>query len=230
MKFFRFYFALKVTIALPVVMAAVLFNSACAAPPSTAKQISESQSNGLIIRYLMAPPQVKPLRGAEVWCVATDANRSELKYGWSATGGEIQNREESNVILWIAPKKMGDYTITVVVTNAKGAKVTKSATVTATDEPAQHPIVYTLTCDDCKNGIEASRFNEYKLRCVAIDPNGDDLYFTWFATLGKIKENGAYATWTLGSQFGNALITVIVTDSKGNEVEGYISVNVSCCK
>ena len=172
-----------------------------------------------------------PLRGADIWCVATDANRSELKYEWSATGGEIQKKDEPNVILWIAPKKMGNYDITVTVTNANGVKVTQSATVKVTDEPVQHPIVYSVTCDNCKNMMEASRFNEYTLRCVAIDPNADDeLHYTWFATLGKIKENGAYATWTLGAQFGNALITVVVTDSKGNQVEGYLSVNVSCCK
>lgn len=230
MKFFRFRSCLKITMALPVLIIALLFNGACAAP-STPKQPSETQSNELVIRYLMAPPQVMPLRGAEMWCVATDANRSELKYEWSATGGEIQKKDEPNVILWIAPKKMGNYAITVAVTNAKGVKVTKSVTVAATDEPAQHPIVYSLTCDNCKNMMEASRFNEYKLRCVAIDPNADDeLHYTWFATLGKIKENGAYATWTLGAQFGNALVTVIVTDSKGHEAIGYLAVNVSCCK
>jgi hypothetical protein len=161
--------------------------------------------------------------------VATDAGGGAISYEWSAAGGEIQARKEPESILWVAPGKEGSYTITVVVTNASGVKATRSVNIAVTKEPDQRPVIYGVKCQDCKNGVDASKFSQYTLRCDASAPSGGTLHYTWFANLGKIKGEGASATWFTGAQYGNALITVIVADDRGNETEGYLAINVSCC-
>jgi hypothetical protein len=213
-----------------VVIVMVLISVNSCKTLETPKQPFEPDAKGLVIRYLTAPKQVIPSRGAEILCVATDSSGGTITYEWSATGGEIQNRKEPESILWVAPSKEGSYTVTVVATNVNGGKAIRSVAINVTREPDQRPVIYGVKCEDCKEGIEASRFKQYILRCDASAPSGGTLHYMWFANLGKINGEGTSATWFTGSQYGNALVTVIVTDDKGNESEGYLAINVSCCK
>jgi hypothetical protein len=219
----------KLAVILAILVIAVTLGSACAAPDSS-KQPADIPNDGLVIRYLNAPKQVQPLAGADVLCVATDAGNNAITYEWTATGGEIKKKgDDGSLILWVPPEKTGTYTVTVVATNAKGIRATKSATIVVTSEPIQL-MVTSVKCYGCSNGIDASRFKSYEIRCdvAAIDSNR--LKYTWFATIGKIEGEGPNANWFTGSQYGNALITVIITDDKGNKTEGYLAINVSCCK
>ena len=227
------YVRASLVMALVVLSIITLLTAACAAPQAAKPAPELQDSGGLVIRYLNAPKQIAPSRGGEVLAVVTDESNSALSYEWSATGGEIRKKgEEWDLVLWVAPAKTGTYTVTLVVTNAQGQKATKSVDILVTNEPAQFPVVFSVTCQDCKNSIEASRFSTYTIKCDAHEPNGGNLSYTWFATIGKIKAegNGSYATWYTGGQYGNALITVVVTNDKGNKAEGYLAVNVSCCK
>ena len=214
-------------IALVILIIVTVLISGCALYSES--KPSETETKGLVIRYLMAPKQVVPSRGADVLCVATDEGGGILNYEWSATGGKIEAKKDPENILWVAPDKTGNYTVKVVVANAKGNKATKSVNMLVTNEPPQYPVITSVNCQDCKNGMEASRFSQYVIKCDASDPAGGQLQYTWFATSGKIKGEGSYAEWFTGSQYGNALITVIVTDARGNKTEGYLAVNVSCC-
>jgi hypothetical protein len=90
-------------------------------------------------------------------------------------------------------------------------------------------MVDSVACSGCKNGTEASRWKTYEIRCDASDPNGDELRYTWFANMGKVRGNGPIATWQTLGQYGNALVTVIVTDEEGNKTEGYLAINIDCC-
>lgn len=227
----RFCRRASLLMVLAILFMVTLLTAACVAP-ETSKSAPEPDS-GLVIRYLTAPKQIEPSRGGEVLCVATDENNSALSYEWSATGGEVRKKgEDGDLVLWVAPEKTGTYTVTVVVTSAQGKKATRSVEILVTNEPPQFPVITTMTCQDCKNNIEASRFSTYTIKCDASEPKGGTLSYTWFATIGKIKGEGKspYATWYTGGQHGNALITVIVTNDKGNKTEGYLAVNVSCCK
>lgn len=193
-------------------------------------QGANESSGTLTIYYLTAPVQVMPTRLSEILCVAVDRENSPLTYEWKASGGEIRPEEEPQFIKWFSPEKEGEYEISVTVKNQKGNIASKSVRIKVTREQEQHPKIYAVKCDNCRNQIEASRFTEYTLRCEAVDPNNDPLRYIWFANIGKIKGEGNYATWSPGAQFGNALITVIVIDSDGNESVGYLAINVACCK
>ena len=228
----RFYvYRLILTMAILAFLAGTMLNLACAAGATQKSTQSSdvSSNNGLIIRYLPVPEQVQPSRVIEIICVATDSLNSPLTYAWSASEGEIEPQEDPESIKWLSPAEVGIYTVTVVISNDRGDKVQKTVDINVTDQEPQHPVIYTVKCENCTKNIEASRFKEYTLRCDAIDPNGDELRYVWFANLGKIEGHGEYANWNTGAQSGNTLITVIVTDSLGHESTGYLAVNVSCC-
>jgi hypothetical protein len=205
--------------------------SACSASFSNNSQ-STADNQSPVIRYLTAQDmtaqkEVAPSSQLEIQCVATDDDDDTLNYQWSVTGGEIEG--EGDRIVWTSPDTTGEQTITVEVTNSTGGRATRSVTIMVTDSPAHSPIITSVTCIGCTNGIEASRWETYELRCDASDDGGGNLRYTWFATTGKIEGNGPNATWITMGQYGNALITVIVTNKDGNETEGYLAVNISCC-
>ena len=194
---------------------------------SVTPQPPEPESTAPVIHDLKAPKQVAPSSSSQISCVATSENDDALSYEWSATGGELEGKADSAI--WMAPDTTGDYTVTVVVTDGKGDKATGSVNITVTLKPNRPPVVDSMTCVDCSNRIEASRWSQYQIRCDASDLDGDKLNYMWLATIGKIEGDGPYATWLTLGQYGNALITVIVTDDKGNKAKGYLAINISCC-
>lgn len=232
MNFLKALYKLKPqVVGLALLVISTTINSACAVSTEPS-QLPEQQNSQPVIHYLTAHDltvqrQVAPSSGITVRCVATDDDEDRLSYKWSATGGKIEGEAED--ILWIAPDTTGNHTIAVEVNDGKGGKATSSITLLVTNEPPCYPVVNSMTCLGCKNGIEASRWKTYEIRCDTSDPNGDELRYTWFATMGKISGNGPIATWQTTGQYGNALITVIVTDEEGNKVEGYLAINISCC-
>ncbi len=230
MKVVKLPYYLKLILALLVILVIVVSGNACTVGNFAASQQHSGDKDGLVIRYLLAPKEMVPQRGAEIICVVTDAHDGDLSYKWSATGGEVQSREYSDAIFWMAPRATGNYTITVVVSNAQGDRATRSVTVKVTTDPVQHPFVFSMTCRNCEDGIVASRFSEYTIRCDVLPQIEGEAHYMWFASLGRIEGDGPQAVWRTGSQYGNALITVIVTDDEGNEFEGYLAINVNCCK
>ncbi len=194
---------------------------------SVTPQPPEPESTAPVIHDLKAPKQVAPSSSSQISCVATSENDDALSYEWSATGGELEGKADSAI--WMAPDTTGDYTVTVVVTDGKGDKATGSVNITVTLKPNRPPAVDSMTCLNCSNGIEASRWKTYYIVCDASDPEGDELNYSWLATIGKIEGEGDYIVFRTFGEYGNALITVIVTDDKGNEAEGYLAINISCC-
>ena len=77
--------------------------------------------------------------------------------------------------------------------------------------------------------IGASNYSpsvEGQFKCIASDPDGDNLTYVWTADNGTIKGEGNTATWMSPPTMGNYKITVAVSDGKGNEVRGVEDVKV----
>jgi len=233
LNFIKIRCKLKLPTILLFLATLTIIGGACAVPAEPS-QPTEQQNSPPVIHYLTAhnltaQKQVAPSSGITVRCVATDDNEDRLSYKWSATGGEIQSKGEAEDILWIAPDTAGNYTITVEVNDGKDGKAASSIILLVTNEPPRDPLISSVTCIGCRDGTEASRWKTYAVRCDASDPNGDELHYKWFANIGKISGNGPIVTWQTMGQYGNALITVIVTDEEGNKAEGYLAINISCC-
>lgn len=202
-------------------------------PPQREVEVANAESSkpdSPVIRYLTATKQLLPNKGTEVFCVATNNKGGPLKYEWSASGGDIKPGQEPDTINWFAPDQTGSYIITVKVTNELGVSSTESVSIMVSKEREHYPIIYGVNCTNCMNTTEASRFSKYTLKCEAVDPDGDELKYTWFANIGRINGDGPVVEWSTGNPYGSALITVIVSDNKGNEIEGYLGINISCCK
>lgn len=215
-----------------LLMAGILSASCDSRAQAPAPADAQSYNSSPVIRYLTASEltftsQVKPSTGVDVVCMATDREQDTLSYRWSVSGGKIEGNGDT--ILWIAPENEGNHSITVTVDDGKGGSTTEQLDIRVTDTPSEPPVVTAMRCNTCKDGIEASRWTTYELTCDASDPEDGELSYIWFATTGKIEGSGPTVSWITKGQYGNALITVIVSDEDGNEIKGYLAINISCC-
>ena len=60
---------------------------------------------------------------------------------------------------------------------------------------------------------------EAPLTCIASDPDGDNLTYTWTADNGTIKGTGPTITWTSPDRDGTYNITLIVSDGRGGSTK-----------
>ena len=90
------------------------------------------------------------------------------------------------------------------------------------------------------SGIEASSPVIYPLgyseiKCVASDPKGGELKYTWSSTSGKLSGQGSAVRWDAPDDYGDYHMMVIVQDSSGNSRQGIVTVSVvvrppeACC-
>ena len=223
MKFVRLCYRSQCAI-LTVLAVTMIHGSACTTYP-VRPQPSELENTAPVIHILKAPKQVAPSSSSQISCVATSENDDALSYEWSATGGQIQGEADS--IVWIAPETAGDCTVTVVVTDGKGGQATNLVTVIVALEANRPSLVHSITCEDCSGG--AIRWTEYRIKCDASDPEGDELHYAWSVTFGKIEGEGPNVAWLTYGRYGDAIVKVVVTDDKGNEAEGHLAINIGCC-
>jgi hypothetical protein len=191
-----------------IILAAVLLlSSGCVLvtpPPQEPVEppVIELQNNPPIIKTTMAKSKIGISSTSEISCEAEDPDGNALTYSWSASGGTIDG--QGPVVNWIAPETPGEYTIAVVVDDNQGGTAMNSVTTTVTDEPNQPPIITSLIITTAKLAepitidpsveqldrplISVGAFKSAVIVCVAEDPDGDDLTYTWTATDGNITD------------------------------------------
>ena len=84
------------------------------------------------------------------------------------------------------------------------------------------PVIESLTA-------EPPIVNEGKsatVKCVASDPDGDELSYQWVATMGNISGQGSIVIWTGPDKCGNHVITVTVVDIGGKEATEELTIRV----
>jgi len=87
------------------------------------------------------------------------------------------------------------------------------ATAPATTPQANgQPVIQQIT-----GSSDWSPQTEGQFTCIASDPDGDNLTYSWTADNGTISGNGAMATWVSPVTMGKYNITVTVGDGKGGE-------------
>ena len=70
----------------------------------------------------------------------------------------------------------------------------------------------------------------WQIVCTASDPDGDELSYGWAASGGEIGGEGAEVTWTAPNSTGSYDVTVTVTDGRGGEVTGDVTIAVRANK
>ncbi len=85
------------------------------------------------------------------------------------------------------------------------------------------PVISSLTAD--KELVNPS--GSCLVSCVASDPDGDELSYTWSASGGNISGEGAVITWVAPEEVGAYTITVKVTDIRRDEATAQLTINVA---
>ena len=166
--------------------------------------------------------ETNPGGSCQIECTASDPDEDELSYIWSADGGNISG--EGSIVTWTAPDEPGTYTITVQVTDGRDGEETKQITINAV-APNHPPTIESLTPEWSSVRKAATP----TIECVASDPDGDKLTYTWSADGGNFSGEGSTVTWVAPNAYGNYTITVTVTDGRGGEASESTKITVCSC-
>jgi hypothetical protein len=218
------------------------------APPSQAPvepPVIEPQNHPPSIKALVAEKKISVLSKNQTVCEAKDLDGDELTYLWSADDGTIEG--QGAAVNWTAPEIPGEYTIAVVVNDNQGGTAMQSVTITVTNEPNQPPIITSLIITTARPvgpikidpsveqldrpSISVRTLTPAVIVCVAEDPDGDELTYTWTATDGKITdEEGRKIVWIAPTNSIRHFVTVEVNDARGGSSTAKVAFDVSCCK
>lgn len=218
MKIFRGAFGM-VLVALAIV---AMLGVACGQqpPPPVTPPPTPSGNQPPVIQSLLAQDvQLYPSGNTEIQCMAQDADGDKLDFKWACTGGNFSGA--GAIVMWQAPPNYGVYTITVTVEDRKGGSAQASLPVTVGAN--QSPAISELVANP--SGILYG--GSTTLTCMATDPDGDVVRYSWSASEGSITGVGNRVTWVAPNKGGNYNITVVVSDGKGGESRSDVMVTVS---
>ena len=74
-----------------------------------------------------------------------------------------------------------------------------------------------------------------EIRCLASDPDGDEVDFKWSCTGGDLSGAGPVVTWKAPNSYGDYHVMVIVKDSNGGSTQATLTLSVvarppkGCC-
>jgi hypothetical protein len=173
----------------------------------------------VIVSLVAQSQQLYPSGNTEIQCIAQDADGDQLNFTWAATGGDFSG--VGPIVTWKAPPNYGTYSITVSVDDGKGGSVQRSVDITVGAN--QSPIISSLSANP--SGILYG--GSAVITCIASDPDGDVVRYSWSASEGSITGVGNKVTWIAPSKGGSFNVTVIVSDGKGGQTQGNVMVTVS---
>jgi hypothetical protein len=218
MKVFRSAFGILL-VALAVV---AMLGGACGPKeqPMPVTPPTPSGNQPPVISSLLAQnAQLYPSGNTEIQCIAQDADGDQLDFKWACTGGKFTGA--GAIVIWQAPPNYGTYTITVTVEDRKGGSMQASLPVTVGAN--QSPAISELVANP--SGILYG--GSTTLTCMATDPDGDVVRYSWSSSEGSITGVGNRVTWIAPNKGGNYNVTVVVSDGKGGETRGDVMLTVS---
>lgn len=74
-----------------------------------------------------------------------------------------------------------------------------------------------------------------EIKCIASDPDGDEVHFKWSCTGGSLSDAGPVVTWKAPNSYGDYHIMVIAEDDGGGSTHGTLTLSVvarpsrGCC-
>lgn len=162
---------------------------------------------------------VLPAGSCQVECIASDPEGGELSYEWQASGGNISG--EGAIATWAAPDEVGEYVVSVNVTDVDGNSATQSVNIVVRENRSPEIVDFRAS----KEWVVPS--GNCTIICEASDPDNDSLSYEWLASGGNITGKGDTVTWFAPQETGNYTVTVVVTDELGGESSASLSIRVA---
>jgi hypothetical protein len=97
-----------------------------------------------------------------------------------------------------------------------------SCLVTAEPKGNKPPVISSLEAEY----IDVYPGGGSNIRCIASDPEGDAVQFSWSSTGGTLTGEGSTVTWKSPSDYGDYHIMVIVKDVNGGSAEATLTMSV----
>lgn len=149
----------------------------------------------------------------------TSPDNDPVTYKWSATGGGFGGSGQKNI--WQAPSQSGVYEITLTVEDGKGGFAQARTSITVSSNRA--PAITSLSAD--RQNVTPG--GSTSVTCVANDPDGDIIIYSWNAADGSINGKGNKVSWISPNKVGDIGITCVVSDDKGGESRQTVLVKVA---
>jgi hypothetical protein len=201
-----------------VMLTVVAMMGAACGPQETPPPTPGGNQPPVISSLVAENMQLYPSGNTEIQCIAQDADVDQLDFIWACTGGGFSGA--GPIVIWKAPPDYGTYTITVTVEDGKGGSAQASLPITVGAN--QSPVISSLVADP-SGTLYGGRTT---ITCIATDPDGDAVSYSWSASEGSISGVGNKVTWAAPNKGGNFNITVILSDGKGGETTGNVMVTV----
>ncbi len=202
-----------------VMLTVVAVMGAACGPQETPPPTPGGNQPPVISSLVAENMQLYPSGNTEIQCIAQDADGDQIDFKWACTGGDFSGA--GPIVIWKAPPDYGAYTITVTVEDGKGGSAQASLPITVGAN--QSPAISSLVADP--SGLLYG--GRTTITCIATDPDGDAVSYSWSASEGSISGVGNKVTWVAPNKGGNFNITVILSDGKGGETTGNIMVTVA---
>jgi len=186
--------------------------------------------------------RVEPGQSCTITCNATDFENDPLTYQWLATKGEVQG--EGPVVTWTAPDDVGEYRISVVVSDAAGNQSSKAVTVVVGDPQEQSegggsfsieemevvPMGHNLLKPPALGTTQWTIFKgrEVEITCV-IDGDASGLEYEWTCDVGSLHGDGSTVVWEAPDHACYAQVAVVVSGGNGDSEEETLTFRVSTC-
>ncbi len=112
-------------------------------------------------------------------------------------------------------------TLMIMVTISIGLFISCSGTGHLSGQTNMPPVI-----DDMIYPKDVFSNSDVEIRCVARDPNGDNLTYEWSADGGNIRGDGASIIWLPPGKIGIYPVTVRVSDGRGGEDNRTVEIRV----
>ena len=188
-------------------------------PPAPPPSGPTGNQPPVISSMTAAKMQVYPSGLSEIKCVVSDPDGDKVNITWSATGGKFSGA--GHTVTWQAPEQYGSYDITATADDGKGGST--QTTLTLSVGGNQNPQISSLSADPSTVGPGGKSI----ITCIASDPDGDVVGYSWSASDGSISGVGNKVTWAAPGKAGTFNVTVIVNDGKGGEAQSNVGITVA---
>jgi hypothetical protein len=184
-------------------------------------KVAAPQGNQQLSIQSLNPVQNQTIPGGTVAIESSVINpgNGALNYKWSASGGGFGGSGQNNI--WQAPSQSGVYEITLTVEDGKGGFAQSRTSITVSSNRA--PVIISLTLE--RQNITPG--GSTSVTCVANDPDGDAINYSWNAADGTISGTGNKISWISPNKVGDIAITCVVSDAKGGESKQTVLVKVA---